>query len=240
MDFSQLHTYTPPQCAPENTGYTYSLRWDLWAVEEFSISATLTGDSTQLRELTQNKAKLSLRTISVFLLLILFFWNMILSTIILDTDLYVSLSCLSCFKTTPLGVLSQQFIRKHYRDQQIYHPSKLWNKRSFQVILYQCLVLVSQLLLKKILWFWWLILMIQLPSVQFVFWIEEAPTGEKPFCMPPFFPHLFSYILHHYTILSFLITHFRNLDQQSQYFKDLYSTSHSCNTNHSHNATNHK
>lgn len=26
MDFSQLHTYTPPQCAPENTGYTYSLR----------------------------------------------------------------------------------------------------------------------------------------------------------------------------------------------------------------------
>ncbi|KAM9843701.1 SUN domain-containing protein 1 [Aulostomus maculatus] len=25
MDFSQLHTYMPPQCAPENTGYTYSL-----------------------------------------------------------------------------------------------------------------------------------------------------------------------------------------------------------------------
>ncbi|XP_061703262.1 SUN domain-containing protein 1 isoform X2 [Syngnathoides biaculeatus] len=25
MDFSQLHTYAPPQCAPENTGYTYSL-----------------------------------------------------------------------------------------------------------------------------------------------------------------------------------------------------------------------
>uniref|UniRef100_A0A3B3BUL9 Sad1 and UNC84 domain containing 1 n=2 Tax=Oryzias melastigma TaxID=30732 RepID=A0A3B3BUL9_ORYME len=25
MDFSQLHTYTPPQCSPENTGYTYSL-----------------------------------------------------------------------------------------------------------------------------------------------------------------------------------------------------------------------
>ncbi|XP_041823889.1 SUN domain-containing protein 1 isoform X2 [Melanotaenia boesemani] len=25
MDFSQLHIYTPPQCAPENTGYTYSL-----------------------------------------------------------------------------------------------------------------------------------------------------------------------------------------------------------------------
>ncbi|KAK2833473.1 hypothetical protein Q5P01_017362 [Channa striata] len=25
MDFSQLHTYTPPLCAPENTGYTYSL-----------------------------------------------------------------------------------------------------------------------------------------------------------------------------------------------------------------------
>ncbi|XP_029913885.1 SUN domain-containing protein 1 isoform X2 [Myripristis murdjan] len=25
MDFSHLHTYTPPQCAPENTGYTYSL-----------------------------------------------------------------------------------------------------------------------------------------------------------------------------------------------------------------------
>ncbi|XP_041672740.1 SUN domain-containing protein 1 isoform X2 [Cheilinus undulatus] len=25
MDFSQLHTYTPPQCAPENTGYTYAL-----------------------------------------------------------------------------------------------------------------------------------------------------------------------------------------------------------------------
>nr|XP_020475536.1 SUN domain-containing protein 1-like isoform X2 [Monopterus albus]XP_020475537.1 SUN domain-containing protein 1-like isoform X2 [Monopterus albus]XP_020475538.1 SUN domain-containing protein 1-like isoform X2 [Monopterus albus] len=25
MDFSQLHTYTPPQYAPENTGYTYSL-----------------------------------------------------------------------------------------------------------------------------------------------------------------------------------------------------------------------
>ncbi|KAG9340433.1 hypothetical protein JZ751_021546 [Albula glossodonta] len=26
MDYSRLHTYTPPQCAPENTGYTYSLR----------------------------------------------------------------------------------------------------------------------------------------------------------------------------------------------------------------------
>ncbi|KAJ3600693.1 hypothetical protein NHX12_031671 [Muraenolepis orangiensis] len=26
MDFSHLHTYTPPQCAPDNTGYTYSLR----------------------------------------------------------------------------------------------------------------------------------------------------------------------------------------------------------------------
>ncbi|XP_017895402.1 PREDICTED: SUN domain-containing protein 1 isoform X2 [Capra hircus] len=25
MDFSRLHTYTPPQCAPENTGYTYAL-----------------------------------------------------------------------------------------------------------------------------------------------------------------------------------------------------------------------
>ncbi|XP_018598548.2 SUN domain-containing protein 1 isoform X6 [Scleropages formosus] len=25
MDFSRLHTYTPPQCSPENTGYTYSL-----------------------------------------------------------------------------------------------------------------------------------------------------------------------------------------------------------------------
>ncbi|XP_041133670.1 SUN domain-containing protein 1-like isoform X2 [Polyodon spathula] len=25
MDFSRLHTYTPPQCIPENTGYTYSL-----------------------------------------------------------------------------------------------------------------------------------------------------------------------------------------------------------------------
>ncbi|KAG5832601.1 hypothetical protein ANANG_G00292840 [Anguilla anguilla] len=25
MDYSRLHTYTPPQCAPENTGYTYSL-----------------------------------------------------------------------------------------------------------------------------------------------------------------------------------------------------------------------
>uniref|UniRef100_A0A8D0G8U3 Sad1 and UNC84 domain containing 1 n=1 Tax=Sphenodon punctatus TaxID=8508 RepID=A0A8D0G8U3_SPHPU len=25
MDFSYLHTYTPPQCVPENTGYTYSL-----------------------------------------------------------------------------------------------------------------------------------------------------------------------------------------------------------------------
>ncbi|CAL8304565.1 unnamed protein product [Merluccius merluccius] len=25
MDFSHLHTYTPPQCAPDNTGYTYSL-----------------------------------------------------------------------------------------------------------------------------------------------------------------------------------------------------------------------
>ncbi|XP_061079769.1 SUN domain-containing protein 1 isoform X2 [Conger conger] len=25
MDYSHLHTYTPPQCAPENTGYTYSL-----------------------------------------------------------------------------------------------------------------------------------------------------------------------------------------------------------------------
>lgn len=27
MDFSRLHMYTPPQCAPENTGYTYALRW---------------------------------------------------------------------------------------------------------------------------------------------------------------------------------------------------------------------
>ncbi|XP_056660317.1 SUN domain-containing protein 1 isoform X21 [Monodelphis domestica] len=26
MDFSRLHTYTPPQCVPENTGYTYALR----------------------------------------------------------------------------------------------------------------------------------------------------------------------------------------------------------------------
>ncbi|XP_061456453.1 SUN domain-containing protein 1 isoform X11 [Rhineura floridana] len=25
MDFSHLHTYTPPQCVPENTGYTYAL-----------------------------------------------------------------------------------------------------------------------------------------------------------------------------------------------------------------------
>nr|XP_015215233.1 PREDICTED: SUN domain-containing protein 1 isoform X6 [Lepisosteus oculatus] len=25
MDFSRLHIYTPPQCVPENTGYTYSL-----------------------------------------------------------------------------------------------------------------------------------------------------------------------------------------------------------------------
>ncbi|XP_069503324.1 SUN domain-containing protein 1 isoform X2 [Ambystoma mexicanum] len=25
MDFSHLHTYAPPQCAPDNTGYTYSL-----------------------------------------------------------------------------------------------------------------------------------------------------------------------------------------------------------------------
>lgn len=25
MDFSRLHTYTPPQCIPENTGYTYAL-----------------------------------------------------------------------------------------------------------------------------------------------------------------------------------------------------------------------
>lgn len=28
MDFSRLHTYTPPHCTPDNTGYTYSLRWD--------------------------------------------------------------------------------------------------------------------------------------------------------------------------------------------------------------------
>jgi len=27
MDFSPLHTYTPPHCTPDNTGYTYSLRW---------------------------------------------------------------------------------------------------------------------------------------------------------------------------------------------------------------------
>ncbi|XP_065747952.1 SUN domain-containing protein 1 [Phocoena phocoena] len=26
MDFSRLHMYTPPQCVPENTGYTYALR----------------------------------------------------------------------------------------------------------------------------------------------------------------------------------------------------------------------
>ncbi|CAO2630305.1 SUN domain-containing protein 1 [Lemmus lemmus] len=25
MDFSRLHTYTPPQCVPDNTGYTYAL-----------------------------------------------------------------------------------------------------------------------------------------------------------------------------------------------------------------------
>nr|XP_005910432.1 PREDICTED: SUN domain-containing protein 1-like [Bos mutus] len=25
MDFSRLHMYTPPQCVPENTGYTYAL-----------------------------------------------------------------------------------------------------------------------------------------------------------------------------------------------------------------------
>lgn len=149
MDFSQLHTYTPPQCAPENTGYTYSLRWDLGAVEEFSISATLTSDSTQPRELTQNKAKLSLRTISVFLLLILFFgvWFWALLFLIQISMLAWHLSC---FKTKPLGVLSQQFIRKHYRVRQICNASKLWNKHSFQVILfYQCLVLVSQLPLKK-------------------------------------------------------------------------------------------
>lgn len=30
MDFSRLHTYTPPQCVPENTGYTYALRWELF------------------------------------------------------------------------------------------------------------------------------------------------------------------------------------------------------------------
>lgn len=98
MDFSQLHTYTPPQCAPENTGYTYSLRWDLGAPEEFSISATLTGDSTQLRELTQNKAKLSLKTFSLFLLLILFFrvWYWAMLSLIQISMLAWHLSC---FKT---------------------------------------------------------------------------------------------------------------------------------------------
>ncbi|XP_053550292.1 SUN domain-containing protein 1-like [Bombina bombina] len=25
MDYSHLHTYAPPQCLPENTGYTYAL-----------------------------------------------------------------------------------------------------------------------------------------------------------------------------------------------------------------------
>ncbi len=34
MDFSHLHTYTPPQCTPDNTGYTYSLRWDHCENEE--------------------------------------------------------------------------------------------------------------------------------------------------------------------------------------------------------------
>ncbi|XP_053193989.1 SUN domain-containing protein 1 isoform X2 [Scomber japonicus] len=33
MDFSQLHTYTPPQCAPENTGYTYSLSYSTAALD---------------------------------------------------------------------------------------------------------------------------------------------------------------------------------------------------------------
>lgn len=61
MDFSQLHTYTPPQCAPENTGYTYSLRWDPSAGQLRSalghLSNLLPVTASQLRELTRSKAE---------------------------------------------------------------------------------------------------------------------------------------------------------------------------------------
>lgn len=33
MDFSRLHLYNPPQCLPENTGYTYALRWESWTIK---------------------------------------------------------------------------------------------------------------------------------------------------------------------------------------------------------------
>lgn len=91
-------THTHRLSVPQRTPATPTLSGETLEHEEFSISATLTGDSTQLRELTQNKAKLSLRTISVFLLSWswswsgLVFWSMILSTVILDTDLCVSLT----------------------------------------------------------------------------------------------------------------------------------------------------
>ncbi|XP_020832986.1 SUN domain-containing protein 1 isoform X4 [Phascolarctos cinereus] len=46
MDFSRLHTYTPPQSVPENTGYTYGLRLSRQSLH--SVPTTYTGDDGQM------------------------------------------------------------------------------------------------------------------------------------------------------------------------------------------------
>lgn len=47
MDFSRLHMYTPPQCVPENTGYTYALRWA--CVRVLSLCPCHLSNATELR-----------------------------------------------------------------------------------------------------------------------------------------------------------------------------------------------
>ncbi|XP_005397847.1 PREDICTED: SUN domain-containing protein 1 isoform X5 [Chinchilla lanigera] len=47
MDFSRLHTYTPPQCVPENTGYTYALRPRRLCPGTRSVSVRSSGVSEQ-------------------------------------------------------------------------------------------------------------------------------------------------------------------------------------------------
>ncbi|XP_043834449.1 SUN domain-containing protein 1 isoform X4 [Dromiciops gliroides] len=46
MDFSRLHTYTPPQSVPENTGYTYGLRLSRRSLH--SVPTTYTNDDGQM------------------------------------------------------------------------------------------------------------------------------------------------------------------------------------------------
>ncbi|XP_036597242.1 SUN domain-containing protein 1 isoform X4 [Trichosurus vulpecula] len=46
MDFSRLHTYTPPQSVPENTGYTYGLRLSRRSLH--SVPTTYTSDDGQM------------------------------------------------------------------------------------------------------------------------------------------------------------------------------------------------